>query len=115
VRQELVDIPVRLRAGEAVSADEMNEFVFFRGLRPCPHSYHSHDEEFDECVRESDLEFLKSVGISTEDTSLDADRMALAQRIAKHQVPGQVNVDPQAASRQLIRLSLEKLLNASEE
>ncbi len=33
------------------TVDQMNEYLFFRGLRPCPHSYHSSDEEFAECVR----------------------------------------------------------------
>jgi hypothetical protein len=42
-------------------ANEVNEFLFFRGLRPCPHSYHtnltragtassSSDEDFAECT-----------------------------------------------------------------
>jgi len=131
-KEELCDCGSRMearingRCAECATADEIHAFLFQRGLRSCPHSHHSSDEEFAECARrkemnmenifsESDLDFLKSVGISTDDTSPDADRMALVQRIAKHQAPGQVNVDPQAASRQLIRLSLEKLLNASEE
>jgi len=33
------------------TADEVNEFLFFRGLRPCPHSHHSSDEDFAECTR----------------------------------------------------------------
>lgn len=32
------------------TANEVNEFLFVRGLRPCPHSYHSSDEEFGECT-----------------------------------------------------------------
>ena len=32
------------------TADEMNEFLYFRGLRPCPHSHHSSDEEFAKCM-----------------------------------------------------------------
>ena len=35
--------------------------------------------------------------------------------IAKHAAPAQVKVNPQAAKRELIGLSLEKLLNASED
>ena len=35
---------------DGASADEVNEFLFFRGLRPCPHSHHSSDEEFAECT-----------------------------------------------------------------
>jgi ABC-type Fe3+ transport system substrate-binding protein len=61
----------------------------------------------------SDRKFLKSAGISVE-PSFDEARLALAERIAKHQAPVQVVVDPQAAKRQLIRLATEKLLEASE-
>ena len=32
------------------TADEINALLFRRGLRPCPHSHHSHDEEFAECT-----------------------------------------------------------------
>ena len=31
------------------TADEINELLYFRGLRPCPHSYHSSDEDFAGC------------------------------------------------------------------
>jgi len=62
----------------------------------------------------NDKRILKSAGIATEPSALDADRLALAQRIAKHPAPVQVKVDPDAAKRQLIRLCLEKLLDASE-
>jgi hypothetical protein len=59
-----------------------------------------------------DLDFLKSVGISTEPTHNDT-ISALAQRIAKHRAPGQpVKVDPEEAKRQLIRLALRRLLEA---
>lgn len=61
-----------------------------------------------------DRDFLKTVGISVEPTFADT-RLALAHRIAKHQAPGQVKVDPIEAKRQLIRLALEKLLGASED
>jgi hypothetical protein len=61
----------RLRRDEPVHADEVNEFLYFRGLRPCPHSHHSHDEEFAECARrkemnmftEDDHKFLRAVGV----------------------------------------------------
>jgi len=38
------------RFPEDATVDEINEFLFFRGLRPCPHSHHSTDEEFAECT-----------------------------------------------------------------
>jgi len=31
------------------TADEINELLYFRGLRPCPHSHHSSDEDFARC------------------------------------------------------------------
>ena len=43
------------------------------------------------------------------------EHMKLAQRIAKHRAPAQVRVDPDAARRELIRLSVEKLLEAQAE
>jgi len=42
----------------------------------------------------------------------DDEALALAKRIAKHQAPAQVKVDPEEAKRQLVRLALEKLLDA---
>jgi hypothetical protein len=61
-----------------------------------------------------DHKFLEAVGISAEPT-FDETRLALAKRISKHQAPGQPpKVNPEVAKRQLIRLSLEKLLSASE-
>jgi hypothetical protein len=59
----------------------------------------------------SDKKFLRSVGISTEPTFAE-ERLALAKRIAKHQAPLQVKLEPEAAKRQLIRLAVEKLLMA---
>lgn len=47
----------------------------------------------------SDRDFLASVGIANEDTTFDADRLALAKHIAKHQAPAQVKVNPQADAR----------------
>jgi hypothetical protein len=41
--------------------------------------------------------------------------MKLAARIAKHQAPAQVRVDPDAARRELVRLSVEKLLDETAE
>jgi hypothetical protein len=32
------------------TADEMNRWLWHRGLRPCPHSHHSSDEDFTECA-----------------------------------------------------------------
>ena len=29
--------------------DEINELLYFRGLRPCSHSHHSTDEDFARC------------------------------------------------------------------
>ena len=63
---------------------------------------------------DSDKKFLRSAGIRADNTSLDADRMALAQRIAKHTAPVQVSVAPDAARFALVRLALE-LLAAAEE
>lgn len=65
-------------------------------------------------LSDSDRKFLRSVGVSMEPTFAET-RLALAKRIAKHQAPVQVKVDPQKAKRQLIRLSLQKLLDASED
>ena len=63
----------------------------------------------------SDKKFLKSAGVSAEPT-FEETRMELAKRIAKHQAPGQqVTVNPDAARLELIRLALQKLLDASEE
>lgn len=55
---------------------------------------------------------VSSTGSKT-NTASDAEVLALAKRIAKHSAPVQVKVDPQLAKRQLIRLSAQKLLNAS--
>jgi hypothetical protein len=41
--------------------------------------------------------------------------MDLAQRIAKHTAPVQVKVSSQAARLELVRLSLQKLLDAPED
>jgi len=63
----------------------------------------------------SDKKFLKSAGVSAE-PAFEETRLELAKRIAKHQAPGQqVKVDPDAARLELIRLALQKLLDASEE
>jgi hypothetical protein len=40
------------------------------------------------------------------------ERMELAQRIARHQAPAQVKVDPDEARIELIRLAARKLLAA---
>ena len=47
--------------------------------------------------------------------TFDEQRMELAKRIAKHQAPAQVKIDPDAARRQLVRLAAEKLLDATME
>jgi hypothetical protein len=62
-------------------------------------------------LTQSDRRFLKSVGIAAE-PALDADRLALAQRIAKHTAPVQVPVTPDAARAALVRLALKRLLAA---
>lgn len=47
---------------------------------------------------------------------MNADEMMkLAERIARHQAPVQVPVDPESAKRELNRLSVEKLLEAQAE
>jgi hypothetical protein len=38
-----------VRKSDYPTADKINELLYFRGLRPCPHSHHSSDEEFAEC------------------------------------------------------------------
>jgi hypothetical protein len=64
----------------------------------------------------SDRKFLKSIGVRSADTALDAERLALAERIATHQAPGQhVAVNPDAARLELIKLSLLHLLDAEPE
>ena len=62
-------------------------------------------------LTKGDRDFLKVAGISPEPT-LAEERLALAQRIARHPAPAQVKVDPQQARLQLIRLALEKMLDA---
>jgi len=42
----------------------------------------------------------------------NAERMELAQRIAKHQAPAQVKLDPGRARLELIKLAMQKLLAA---
>jgi len=42
----------------------------------------------------------------------DQEQMALAKRIARHQAPVQVKVDPDRARIELIRLAAQKLLAA---
>ena len=102
------------------SPDEINALLFSKGLRPCPHSHHSSDEEFAGCTSRKktnftfttdDQEFLRAVGISVEPTFDDA-RLALAQRIAKHQAPVQVSVAPDAARLALSRRYSEESLTA---
>ena len=41
------------RCFECATADEMNRWIYKRGLRPCPHSHHTSDEDFIECLRVS--------------------------------------------------------------
>ena len=68
--------------------DQVNEFLFLRGLRPCPHSHHSHDEEFAECARtkgtnmpftEDDHKFLRAMGVDPGPTP-DETRLCYATR-----------------------------------
>jgi TRAP-type C4-dicarboxylate transport system substrate-binding protein len=58
-----------------------------------------------------DRDFLKSAGVSAEPAQAEIFH-ALAQRIARHSAPAQVKVDPDVAKRQLIRLAVEKMLDA---
>jgi hypothetical protein len=61
-----------------------------------------------------DKKLLRSMGIDPEE--LDADTfLVLARRIAKHKPPAQVKLDTQAAKLQLVKLALQKLLNAEKE
>ena len=72
-------------------------------------------------LSKTDRRFLKSDGIAAEPaveethSALAEDRLALAKRIAKHQAPGQVKIDPDAARLALIRMALTRLLEASED
>jgi hypothetical protein len=61
-----------------------------------------------------DRQFLKTVGIAAEPT-FDESRLELALRIAKHSAPMRVPVPPDAARRALVRLALERLLQADSE
>jgi hypothetical protein len=56
-----------------------------------------------------------SAGADQKSQDLYADRQALAQRIAKHEAPARVKLDSDAAKRELIKLSLQKLLNVEHE
>jgi len=56
----------------------------------------------------ADLDFLRLIGISAEST-FDDKRLAVAQRIARHQAPAQAKVSPQAARLELVRLTLRLL------
>lgn len=60
-------------------------------------------------LTESDRGFLKSLAISAEPT-FEESRLELAQRIAKHQAPGEpiVQIDPNEARLALIRIALEQ-------
>ena len=62
----------------------------------------------------ADKKLLRSMGIDP--GSPDADKfLVLARRIAKHKSPAQVKLSSQAAKRQLVKLSLQKLLDAKKE
>jgi hypothetical protein len=61
-----------------------------------------------------DRHFLASVGIRVEST-LDADRLAIAHRIAKHSAPIQVALPPDGARQALVRIALYRLLAATTE
>jgi hypothetical protein len=65
----------------------------------------------------NDQNFLTACGIAADevDSTFSADRLALAERIAKHKAPAQVSVAPDAARLELVRLSVKKLLDASDE
>jgi len=60
-----------------------------------------------------DIRLLRSLGIDPETANDDV--LAVAKQIAKHPAPGQVKVNPQAAKLQLIKLALNKLLDAEKE
>lgn len=50
VAAPLVVSGLRRKFPDDWTPDEVNEYLFFRGLRPCPHSEHSSDEDFAECT-----------------------------------------------------------------
>lgn len=58
------------------------------------------------------LDCKRGAAMAFVDSTLGADRLALAQRIAKHQAPARVRVAPDAARLELIRLALRRLLAA---
>jgi len=63
----------------------------------------------------ADIKLLREMGIDP--GAPDAEKfLMLARQIAKHRAPGQqVKLDPQAAKLQLVKLALEKLLDAKKE
>jgi hypothetical protein len=63
---------------------------------------------------EADREFLKSVGISSQPT-LEDERLALAQRIAKQSAAAELNANTDAGRLALVRLALTQLLAALDE
>jgi len=62
----------------------------------------------------TDREFLKAVVIRVHPPTFDEESLALAQRIAKHQalIQVQVPIEPDAARLALVRLALQRILEA---
>src|SRR5579863_501002 len=51
------------RCAECATTDDMNAYLFVRGMRPCPHSEHSSDEDFAACMTTDEMNtFLKQRG-----------------------------------------------------
>jgi hypothetical protein len=62
-------------------------------------------------LTKKDRQFLQSVGITPEPiTSFNEERLALAERIAKHAAPT-AQADPEVARHELIRLAAREIAN----
>ncbi len=75
------------------SVDEVNRWLYHRGLRPCIHSFHSSDEEFAECVYDR---FLKSLELSVKE---------IVRR--DHAPFERIEIDPPHEGFRLVKLSVE--------
>jgi hypothetical protein len=78
---------------ECGTVDEINSALYVRGLRPCPHSYHSSDEHFVECAYDR---FLKSLELSVKE---------IVRR--DHAPFERIEIDPPHEGFRLVKLSVE--------
>ena len=84
---------VRRRFPDDWTVDEVNRWLYHRGLRPCIHSFHSSDEEFAECVYDR---FLKSLELSVKE---------IVRR--DHAPFERIEIDPPHEGFRLVKLSVE--------